>query len=361
MTRVIQWATGATGMKALRHVIDRPDLELVGVKVYAPAKAGIDAGELCGLPAVGVMTEADRRAIIDTDADVVLYMGKVETDTSGCFADVCDLLGSGKNVIATGSGFIHPRSLDVSLAEGIEQACARGGSSFLGLGLFPGFIGESLAPVLSRLADRVSRIEVREVLNYSTYASQDLIFRAMGFGYAPDDTTPLLSDAEYAKGAWAGSVTVLAQALGLQIRSIEGFREVATTPRELAVAAGTIPADTVAAMRFGVTADCGDITLAVEHLTRMADDIATDWPTEVGYTVDYVGEPDLRLHLMIGSPGEDHADHGCHATAMHAVNAISAVIAAEPGLYDVSTIAPFVAHRSAHPEAHPGAHRRQSN
>ena len=30
-------------------------------------------------------------------------------------------------------------------------------------------------------------------------------------------------------------------------------------------------------------------------------------------------------------------------TAMHAINAIPAVVAAEPGLYDVSTIAPFVA------------------
>jgi hypothetical protein len=29
---------------------------------------------------------------------------------------------------------------------------------------------------------------------------------------------------------------------------------------------------------------------------------------------------------------------------MHAINAIPAVIAAEPGLYDLSTIAPFVAH-----------------
>ena len=41
MTRVIQWATGVTGTMALRHVIGRPDLELVGVRVYDPAKAGM--------------------------------------------------------------------------------------------------------------------------------------------------------------------------------------------------------------------------------------------------------------------------------------------------------------------------------
>ena len=54
MTRVIQWATGVTGMMSLRHVIGRPDLDLVGVRVYDPAKAGVDAGTLCGAGGGGV-------------------------------------------------------------------------------------------------------------------------------------------------------------------------------------------------------------------------------------------------------------------------------------------------------------------
>lgn len=344
MTRVIQWATGMTGMMSLRHVLSRPDLELVGVRVYDPAKAGVDAGTLCGSPEAGLLTSADRDAIIATDADVVLYMGKVEIDTPGCFADVCDLLASGKNVVATGSRFIHPRSLHDSLADGIEKACRAGGSSFLGLGLYPGFVGESLVPVLSRLTERADRISVREVLNYSTYASHDLIFNAMGFGHAPDDTTPLLTNTEYAASAWIGSATVLAQALGLQIRSVESFREVVITPRILTVAAGEIPAGTVGAMRFGVVVDCGETTIAVEHLTRMADDLAPDWPTDIGYAVTFEGKPNMSFHLVIGSHDDDHAEQGCLATAMHAVNAIPAVIAADSGLYDLSTIAPFAAH-----------------
>ncbi|MGX9792819.1 NAD(P)H-dependent amine dehydrogenase family protein [Mycobacterium sp. MMS18-G62] len=344
MTRVIQWATGVTGMMSLRHVVERSDLKLVGVKVYDPSKAGVDAGTLCGMDEAGVTTTDDRQALINAEADVVLYMGKVETDTPGCFADVCDLLASGKNVVATGSRFIHPRSLHESLADGIESACRAGNSSFLGLGLYPGFFGESLGPILARLTQRADRINVREVLNYSTYASHDLIFNAMGFGFAADDTTPLLANTDYAASAWIGSATVLAQSLGLEIRDVEGYREVATTPRALTVAAGEIPAGTVGAMRFGVVVDCGDVTLSVEHLTRMADDLAPDWPKEIGYEVTFEGEPNLRLHLEIGSHGEDHAEQGCLATAMHAINAIPAVISADPGLYDLSTISPFVPH-----------------
>ena len=115
-----------------------------------------------------------------------------------------------------------------------------------------------------------------------------------------------------------------------------------TTPRALTVAAGEIPAGTVGAMRFGVVADCGETTLAVEHLTRMADHLAPDWPTEIGYEVTFDGEPNMRIHLVIGTHDEDHAEQGCVATAMHAINAIPTVVAAPSGLYDLSTIGQFL-------------------
>ena len=41
--RVVQWATGNIGTRALREVIRHPDLELAGVVVYDAAKNGVDA------------------------------------------------------------------------------------------------------------------------------------------------------------------------------------------------------------------------------------------------------------------------------------------------------------------------------
>ena len=38
--RVVQWATGNVGLRALRRVIEHPDLSLVGVYVYSDSKAG---------------------------------------------------------------------------------------------------------------------------------------------------------------------------------------------------------------------------------------------------------------------------------------------------------------------------------
>lgn len=45
-TRVVQWATGATGRCALRAVIEASDLELVGVRVYDESNVSVDAGAL---------------------------------------------------------------------------------------------------------------------------------------------------------------------------------------------------------------------------------------------------------------------------------------------------------------------------
>ena len=69
--RVIQWSTGNVGRLALRGILHHPDLELAGLWVSGPAKAGRDAGELCGLPPVGVRATTDAEALLGTKADCV--------------------------------------------------------------------------------------------------------------------------------------------------------------------------------------------------------------------------------------------------------------------------------------------------
>src|SRR5260370_35616161 len=78
--RVIQWGTGNAGRPALRAIIRRPDLELVGVHVHAPEKVGRDAADLCGLDTpTGVVATADLDALLAPDADCGSYMVQGET------------------------------------------------------------------------------------------------------------------------------------------------------------------------------------------------------------------------------------------------------------------------------------------
>jgi len=70
--RVVQWATGNIGTRSLRAVIQHPTLDLAGVWVHAPDKAGRDAGDLCGLGPTGVLATNDIDDIAALDADCVL-------------------------------------------------------------------------------------------------------------------------------------------------------------------------------------------------------------------------------------------------------------------------------------------------
>jgi 2,4-diaminopentanoate dehydrogenase len=340
--RVVQWATGATGRAALRAVIDAPGLELAGVRVYDPQKVGVDAGDLAGRPATGVVATDSKDKVLAVAPDVVLYMGRVESSPGSCFTDVTDLLAAGVDVIATGSSFIDTRAFDPARHQAIAAACAAGGTTFLGVGLFPGFWGEAVAPLLTRLAFGCDRIVVRESLSYAGYPSARLLFDGMGYGHPPDSAAPALSDPRRGSSPFASTATILAKVLGLQVTSIEPYREVAVTNRELAVAAGIIPAATVGAMKLGVRADCGDVAIVVEHVTWMADDVEPAWSQDgQGYHIEFDGTPTLRCSLKLGIKGEDHSEMGCLATAMHAVHAIPVVRAAAPGVLDLADVQTF--------------------
>jgi hypothetical protein len=338
MTRVVQWATGVTGRMALRAVIDAPDLELVGVRVYQPDKVGRDAGDLADRPATGVRATDSKDEVLALQPDVVLYMGGVERHPDGCFQDVVDLLSAGVDVVATGSSFIDVRAFDPRRAEALEAACQQGSSSFLGVGIFPGFWGEAVAPLLSRLSFQCPRITVREALSYAGYASRQMMFDVMGYGRPPGWSGPL-DAASGRPSPFSATATIIAKALGLEVQSIAPFRTTAVTEVPLQVAAGEIPAGTVGAQKIGVSADCGHVTIVVEHVTWMDPKVAPEWSEREGYEIEFDGAPTLRCSLLLGTKGEDHTDMGCLATAMHAVHAIPSVRAAPPGLLDLADVA----------------------
>ncbi len=111
--RVIQWATGNVGGHSLRNIAAHPQLELAGLYVYSPEKAGRDAGEICGIGPLGVTATSDVDEILALDADCVAYNALGETrDPEQSLADICRLLGSGKNVVSTAvSTHIYPSVL----------------------------------------------------------------------------------------------------------------------------------------------------------------------------------------------------------------------------------------------------------
>jgi hypothetical protein len=288
-----------------------------------------------------VLATDDRDQLLALNADIALYMASVESHPQECVADIVALLSSGTDVITTGSTLIDTYAVDPERGRAIDAACQRGQSSFLGVGLFPGFWGETIAPVLSRLSSRCTEIVVRESLSYAGYPSAEMMRDVMGYGHHPDSEVPLLSDLDRAGAAFIGTAFVIAKALRAEIVSAQPFRETAVTDEDIHVASGVIAAGTVAAMRLGVRADCGPFTIVVEHVTWMSPDVVPEWSRAEGYEIRFEGAPSMRCSLELGTAGEDHTEMGCLATAMHAVHAIPVVRQASPGVLDLADIRGF--------------------
>src|SRR5215469_18555966 len=245
--RVVQWATGNIGLRSLKAVIEHPDLELVGLYVYSDAKVGKDAGELCGLPPVGVAATRDIDEILALGPDCVLYMAdRVDADA------LCRLLESGANVVSTRSEFHRPAGLDPELRLRLEEACVRGGSTLFSTGSSPGFITEALPIALLSLQRRLDRLLIEEFADMSSRNSPEMIFDLMGFGRDPSHFDPRGVEA-HGGASFAGSLCMVADALSLPLDEVVAKGQVAVALSATDIAAGRVEAGTIAAQRLEVT------------------------------------------------------------------------------------------------------------
>ncbi|HUG95615.1 MAG TPA: hypothetical protein VMK30_05675, partial [Pleomorphomonadaceae bacterium] len=171
---MIQWATGNVGRAAIRAVLERSDMELAGVFVRDPAKAGRDVGELLGCGPVGVMTTADPAALDQIEADCVCYAplpSAMHGDDPGAdLSNIVHLLERGLNVVTT-VGYIYPKAYGPVVVDQLERACAKGGVAFHGTGVNPGWWGDLLPLVMSGLSRRIDQVHVLESSDMSFYPS----------------------------------------------------------------------------------------------------------------------------------------------------------------------------------------------
>jgi len=331
--RVIQWSTGNVGTRALRAILRHPELELAGVWVHGEAKDGRDAGELCGLPPCGVRATRDAEALLSAGADCVCYTATANLRPMEAVEDLCRILRAGHDVVSSSVvGLVHPAHLGPEVRERLEVACREGGSSLLTTGIDPGFANDWLPLVLSGLAERWEQIRVMEIVNYATYDQPEVVFGTMGFGQ-PLDATPLLLTPGAVSFAWGGTLRLLADGLGLELDEIREEHERRPAPEDFETPVGAVKQGTTAALRFEVQGIVkGRPALVVEHVTRLRDDLAPEWPQGSGYRVVIEGVPRMVCDLEMEDERGDHAVGGVVLTATRLVNAIPAVSAAAPGV-----------------------------
>ena len=338
MYRIVQWATGNVGRHTLAGIDAHPDLELVGVWVSSSAKEGKDAGELGDLGRkLGVTATTDADALLALGPDCIVNTAMADHRLGEAIEDLCRFLRAGINVVASGPVFLqYPDGVmpDGMIAP-IRQAAADGGATLFVNGIDPGFANDWLPLVLTSISERIEEVRCMEILNYATYNQPMVIFDIMGFGRSLEEV-PFILAPSILTTAWGSVVRQIAAGLDIELDDIEEHHERLPAPDDFDIAAGTIKAGTAAALRFEVRGmKDGRAVVVLEHVTRLRDDLAPDWPQPAGhgcYRVIVRGEPIYTLDLQLMGTDGDHNTAGLKATAMRLVNAVPAVIAAPPGL-----------------------------
>jgi 4-hydroxy-tetrahydrodipicolinate reductase len=335
--RVVQWATGNIGTRALREVIRHLALELVGVLVYDAAKAGVDAGELCGEAAVGVAATTDPAAVRALEADCVIYMPRAAD-----IDDLVALLASGTNVVTTcGEFFDGGRPLGAEGRSRVQDACTRGGASIYATGSSPGFITDALPLALLSLQRRVDAIEIEEFADLSQRDSPHLLFQIMGFG------RPIESyDERRAAGllrAFGAALGALAAAAGRPVDTWSATGEVAAARRTTQLAAGELAAGTIAAQRTAIVGMQGDDeVLRFTPTWYCTADLDPAWDLQsTGWRVRMRGDAPLDVSLEFPVPLAELGSFTPAYTANRPVNAVPYVCAAAPGILSTTDLPPI--------------------
>lgn len=344
--KVIQWATGGVGRAAIEGIVAHPELELVGCWVSSGDKVGRDAGEICGIGALGVKATDDVDVLLALEADCVMY--------SPVLADpalVARLLESGKNVV-TPLNWFYPGGRDVSA---LEAACRAGNSTLHGTGIHPGGITERFPLMVSALSSAITHVRAEEFSDIRTYGAPAVISDIMLFGKTPEEAaaSPMVG---FLGDGFGQSMEMVAAELGFDLDPEPVSRHefaVATAPIESPI--GAIQPGRVAAQRFTWQRTVRHepvVTVRVNWFMGQ-DNLEPAWsfgPEGERFEVEVTGDPPAHVTFHGWHPESIAAglvrNPGIVATANHGVSSIPYVCRAEPGIRTYLDL-PLIAGRAA--------------
>ena len=328
--KVIQWTTGNVGRRVVRAIVDHPQLELVGLYAHSADKIGKDAGDLCGIEKTGILATDDVKALLALGANCVSYNPLIPN-----LDDLEMILEAGINVIST-SGFMTGQNVGDGVRERLDQAAKRGGASFFGGGINPGFMNY-LPLALTAMCDRVYSISVTESADVRDYATG--IWEMLGWGQ-PIGAEGQGILVQALKAHFYDGLDLMADALGFKLDDRRNEVEFTLATRDIRLPFMTFPKGTVAGQRttwYGIVGGRPVITIRV--IWKMGEDVEPSWPLEQGYYIEIEGEPTIRTRVDFSQPSLSGLSReelimglGMVATAMPVVNAVPAVCEAEPGV-----------------------------
>jgi hypothetical protein len=336
--RIVQWTTGKVATQSIKAILDRPELELVGLYAFSEDKVGRDVGDLIGLGRpIGVKATHDIDALLALHPDCIVYMPLHPN-----VYELARVLRAGVNVV-TSASFLTGRGYGEAARKLLQEAAIAGGVSLFGSGINPGWV-DALVATASGLCREVHLVKVTESFNIGLWAAdanQDVI----GWGrHANDPEHP--GAIEQATLPFGDAVEAIAKLFHFTLDDIRCETEFAHATEDLDVPGRVVKKGTVAgviARWLGISGGHRVIELNVQW--TLADEIEPAWDIAMAYLIEVQGTPQLKLRAEVlptdmNVPMEEMLATGSIITASPVVNAIAKVVAAPPGIVTYADLTP---------------------
>jgi len=317
MVKVLQYGVGSIGSKAVKALVSKPWIEIVGAVDSDEAKKGRDLGMVAGL---------DRRLDVEVYGSLAEALKHVKADivlhTTSSWLDlvepqILEIVENGLSVVSTCEELAYPWRRSPEAAKRIDEAARKNGVVVLGTGVNPGFVLDTMILTLTSVCISIDRIEAWRVVDASKRRLP--LQKKIGSGMSVEEFRSAVQRGRMGHVGLRESLDMVADCLGWNFDYVRESLEPVVASKPIETEFFKIKPGQV----IGISQSIGGFVGGFEKIKlNLQMYLNAENPRDA---VKIEGVPSLEFEVKNGIPGDE-------ATVAIIVNMMPRVLSAEPGL-----------------------------
>lgn len=329
MARVILYGFGSVGRWTTKILRERDDFEILGLIDNDPSLLGKDPGEILGIGKTGLQISTANEVLSKMEADIVLHSTVTDVDT--VFSQIRPFIELGISVITSSEDLIYPWKTHSAIASEMDAIAKENGARIIATGVNPGFTTDLLPLVLCGASQRVDRVVVKRVVDFSEYPAFKPPY--MGFGMHPDEFREKVAGGEWKIGrnplpGRVQNIHLIADTLGWSLDEISVNYEPIVSKTQRATPWGFFiePGMVAGVKQIGLGNSDNVERIRLESIA-ICHPLPSEDSLEPGNLIIVEGNPSHQMTLTGGT-----VHQGGYVTSSRQVNLIPTVLNAPYGL-----------------------------
>jgi 4-hydroxy-tetrahydrodipicolinate reductase len=317
---VAVYGTGAMGSGIISLILEKENLNLVGVVSKRKERVGIDVGEIIGRENIGIKVSGDPIEVIEKGVDVFIHA--TCSRVKDAYPEIIPIVKNRVNVITIAEEMSYPWRSSKELADSLDLVAKNAGVSILGTGVNPGFVLDTLIIALTGVMKRIDKIYAKRVNDLSPYGPS--VMKTQGVGTTVEEFNEGIKNGDIVGHfGFPESISMICDALQWKLEKVIETRE--------PIISSVYRKTPFVEVKPGMVAGCRHIAIGIvdgeekvflEHPQQVLPQLEG---VETGDYIEIEGEPPINF---VNKP----EIKGGVATISIAVNMVPLVYEARPGL-----------------------------